>query len=339
MYKQLLILMILGSSLWLASVTPPLVFAHAVPVSSIPAPNAGLSQAPPEITVRFSERIEMRASSLQVFDAYGRRLDDGQAAVDPKDPWLYRVRLRATEDGVYTVSWHVMSADDGHVTEGAHVFVVGGTAVALPSVHSHAVAVTGWLDTLARWIGMLSAVALIGLLTSSLVFCRRQLPRVPPPWYVLPWLAALFLGVGFAVYARLQQLPAAQDVWTALGILMSTSAGGVLVGKTGLAIILVGVLVASWYVTDRRPWLWGLAMVLAFLLLISDAVVSHSAATVAGRIPAIGAHVVHMSGIALCLGGLGYFTMLFWRNVFHEQSLAIELAWAIPAFSVLAVGV
>jgi copper transport protein len=81
---------IFGSlALWMASV-PPLAFAHAVPVSSTPAPNAALSQAPQEITVRFSERVEMRASSLRVFDAHGQRIDDGHAAVDSGDPWLYR---------------------------------------------------------------------------------------------------------------------------------------------------------------------------------------------------------------------------------------------------------
>jgi copper transport protein len=334
----LLILMIIRSSLWLASVVPSLAFAHAVPVTSTPAPNAVLSQAPQEIMIRFSERVEMRASSVQVFDTHGRRIDDGQAAVDPRDPWLYRVGLRHAEEGVYTISWRVMSADDGHVTEGAQVFVVGGTALALPAVEGQVVTVTGWLDTLARWLGTLGAVALIGLLTASLVFCRRRLPHVPPPSWVLPWLAALFLSAGLTVYARLQQLPAAHGLWTALGILMSTSVGQVLAGKVCLAIVLVVVLVAFWDVSDRRPWLRWLAVVLAFFQLVSDALLSHSAATVEWRSLAIGAQLVHLCGIALWLGGLGYFTTLFWRSLFPEQSPATELAWAIPAFSVLAVG-
>jgi putative copper export protein len=231
-----------------------------------------------------------------------------------------------------------MSADDGHVTEGAHVFVVGGMAVASPAVEGQAVAVTGWLDTLARWLGMLGTVALIGLLTASVAFCRRRLPRVPPPRWVLPWLAALFLSEGSAVYVRLQQLPAAQGLWTALGILMSTSVGQVLAGKACLAIVLVGVLVAYRYGTDRPSWLPWLAPVLAFLLLISDALVSHSAATVEGTSLAIGAQLVHLCGIALWLGGLGDFATLFWSRVSHEPSAATELARAIPVFSVLAVG-
>jgi hypothetical protein len=73
-----------------------------------------------------------------------------------------------------------MSADDGHVTEGAYVFVVGGTAMA-DLWGKPVTAVTGWFDALARWLGTLGAVALMGTLTTSLVFWRRRLPHVPPP--------------------------------------------------------------------------------------------------------------------------------------------------------------
>src|SRR5262249_38979251 len=103
-------------ALWLASAAPRTAFAHAVPVTSSPAPNAMLSEGPREITVRFSERVEPRASSLQVFDARGSRIDAGHAVVDTADPWLYRVTLQPLVAGVHTISWRVMSADDGHVT-------------------------------------------------------------------------------------------------------------------------------------------------------------------------------------------------------------------------------
>ena len=50
------------------------------------------------------------------------------------------------------------------------------------------------------------------------------------------------------------------------------------------------------------------------------------------------AELVHLLGVALWVGGLGYFATLFWWSTFREPSAASELAWAIPAFSVLAVG-
>jgi copper transport protein len=280
--------------------------------------------------------VEARASSLHVFNSSGQRIDDGQAAVDPENPWLYRVRLRPIEGGPYTVSWRVMSADDGHVTEGAYVFVVGESAAPGSSVVGKAVAVIGWWDALARWIGMLSSIALIGLLTASLVFRRRQLSRVPQPLHVLPWLTALLLGGSVALLARIHQIAPEESLWAGLGMLMSTAIGAILMAKIGLIIGLTGILVAYWRGSADRSWLWALALVFLMLLLISDTLVSHSAATTERRYLAMGAQLVHLVGVALWLGGLGYFATLFWWSVPRERSTN-ELAWAIPSFSSLAV--
>lgn len=317
---------------------PSSVWAHAVPRTMLPAANAVLQEAPHEIGIRFSERVEPRASSLQVLDSHGMRRDDGTAAVVPADPWLYQVTLPPLAAGVYTVSWRVMSADDGHVTEGAYVFVVGGGTISGPPEVSQVIAVTGRFDALARWLGTLGAVALMGMLTASLVFWRRRLPRVPPPLYVLPWLTVLLLASSLILFIRLERLPVEGGGWVGLDILMSSTIGQITVAKLGVTVLLIGALVGYWCVSGRRTWFWTLALALTVLLLISDAVVSHSAATLAWRGLALGAELVHLLGVTLWVGGLGYFATLFWWSTFREPSAASELAWAIPAFSVLAVG-
>jgi copper transport protein len=317
---------------------PSLVFAHAVPRTTLPESNAVLHAPPQEIAIRFSERVEARTSSLQVFDVHGRRLDEGKAAVTPGDPWLYHTALPPVGAGVYTVSWRVMSADDGHVTEGSYVFVVGEKARSLPAADGEVIAVTGWLDALPRWIGMLATVALTGMLTASCVFWRRQLPRVPSPLCILPCLVALLLAGSYTLFARFQRLPVEESGWTGLAFLLSSNIGQLTAAKIGLALLLGGACVGYWCIAKGRRGFWWLALFLTVLLLVSDALVSHSAATVAWRGLTIGAEVVHLCGIALWLGGLGYFATLFWCSTFREQSPAAELAWAMPAFSLLAVG-
>jgi copper transport protein len=317
---------------------PSSVWAHAVPRTTLPAANAVLQEAPHDIAIRFSERVEARASSLRVFDAHGTRLDDGTAAVDSGDPWLYRLTLPPLGAGVYTVSWRVMSADDGHVTEGAYVFVVGGTAISGSPEASQVVAVTGWFDALARWLGMLGATALMGLLTTSLVFWHRQLPRVPPPTYVLPWLAVLLLAGSLTLFARLRQLTFEGLEWAGVGTVMSSPIVQITAAKLGVTVLLSGVLVGYWRGAARRTWCWALALTLTTLLLVSDALVSHSAATLGWKGLALGAELAHLLGVALWVGGLGGFATLFWRSTFREASAVGDLAWAMPAFSVLAVG-
>jgi len=334
----LLMLIVSSLALWMASLPTPVACAHAGPLSSTPAPNAGLAQAPQEITIRFSERVEARASWLQVFDPQGKHIDDGHASVDRENPWLYRVGLRPVEGGTYTVSWRVMSADDGHVTEGAYVFAVGKAVPPQPSAVGKVMAVTGWLDALARWIGMLSTTALIGLLTASIVFRRQQLPHIPQPLHILPWLVVLCLGDSLALLARMHQIAPEESLWAGIGMLMSTTAGTILAAKIGLIIGLAAVLASYWCVSAGRLWLWSMALILLGLLLISDTLVSHSAATAAWRGIAIGAQLVHLVGVTLWVGGLGYFATLFWWSVLRERSITSELAWAIPTFSLLAVG-
>jgi copper transport protein len=317
---------------------PSGVFAHAVPRATQPAANAVLREAPREIAIRFSERVEARTSSLQVFDAHGTRIDGGKATVTPGDPWLYRLALPPLGAGVYTVSWRVMSADDGHVTDGAYVFAVGGTGTPPPTAVNQVIAATGWYDALVRWLGMLGAVAMMGLLTAPLVFWRRRPPRVPPPSGVLPWVAVLLLSSGVALFARLQRLPVGGGEWAGFVTLMSSGVGQVTAAKIAIVLLLLGVLIAYWWGARARTLLWSLALILTALLLLGDAWVSHVAAAVVWRELALIAELAHLLGVALWVGGLGYFATLFWWSAFCEESPATELAWAIPAFSLLAAG-
>jgi putative copper export protein len=203
---------------------------------------------------------------------------------------------------------------------------------------SQVTAVTGWLDALPRWLGMLGAIVLMGLLTASRVFWRRQLPDVPPPAYVLPWLAVLLLASSLMLSVRLQRLPVDARGWVGLGTLLSSSLGLIDVARLGVAVLLVGVLVGYWWMVGARTWCWALALVLSLLLVASDVLVSHSAATPVWKGLALSAAGAHLLGVALWLGGLWYFATLFWYGTFREPSAASELAWAIPAFSILAVG-
>ena len=119
---------------------------------------------------------------------------------------------------------------------------------------------------------------------------------------------------------------------------MSSTIGQITVAKLGVAVLLIGALVGYWWGSGRRTWCWALALALTVLLLVSDALVSHSAATLVWRGLALGAEVVHLLGVTLWVGGLWYFATLFWWSTFREPSAVSELAWAIPAFSIQAVG-
>ena len=54
---------------------PVLAFSHATPIQYLPAGSSVLSQAPAEVQIHFSERVEPRVSSIAVLGPDGSRVD------------------------------------------------------------------------------------------------------------------------------------------------------------------------------------------------------------------------------------------------------------------------
>ncbi|MDR3537351.1 MAG: copper homeostasis periplasmic binding protein CopC [Acetobacteraceae bacterium] len=100
----------------------PAAFAHAFLDRSSPAVGSSIQAAPAALSLRFTEAVEPRFSSIALLDAQGtavttgpaRAADDGLSLVVPLPP------LRP---GTYTVIWHVTSVDT-HKTEGRFSFTV-----------------------------------------------------------------------------------------------------------------------------------------------------------------------------------------------------------------------
>src|SRR5713101_5939078 len=125
---------------------PTLCFGHATPLQYIPEASSVLSRTPQEVIIHFSERVEPNVSSVIVIAPDGSRAEL-KGGIDGDDPRTYRVALKDAGPGAYSVSWKVISADDGHFAKGASVFSVGsgtrvtaGESSGFQTVHSSGVA-------------------------------------------------------------------------------------------------------------------------------------------------------------------------------------------------------
>jgi len=98
--------------------------AHAFLDHALPAVGATVAQAPAEVTLWFTQGLEVAFSGVEVTNAAGQRFDTGQVTLDPKDPQELHVPLKALAPGEYKVSWHVLSVDT-HRTVGDFSFTVG----------------------------------------------------------------------------------------------------------------------------------------------------------------------------------------------------------------------
>lgn len=99
--------------------------AHANYLRSDPAPNAHLDTPPARVLVGFSEKVKVASSGLTVLDAAGHEL--AAQAQPTADPTELVLPLPALSDGVYTVAWQTVSAEDGDAAKGYFAFEVGRT--------------------------------------------------------------------------------------------------------------------------------------------------------------------------------------------------------------------
>jgi len=99
-------------------------YAHAHLARANPAAGATVANAPGEVSLAFTQKLEPRFSTVVVRDASGKQVDKGDAHVDEADPSLLKVSLPTLAAGRYKVEWRVTSVDT-HASKGDYVFRVG----------------------------------------------------------------------------------------------------------------------------------------------------------------------------------------------------------------------
>jgi copper resistance protein C len=102
---------------------PGSTLAHSLLVRSQPERRATVTRPPEEVRLWFSERIEPAYARVSVWDAGGKQVDAGDAAVDQADATTLAVRTPGLPAGRYTVRYRVLSVD-GHIVESSFDFTV-----------------------------------------------------------------------------------------------------------------------------------------------------------------------------------------------------------------------
>ena len=107
-----------------ALVAPGPVLAHAALEAADPAPDSTIPETPELVTADFTDRLDPGLSSLTLAGPGGTILATGGVA--PGDPEALQMVLRPPTlvEGVYTVGWKAVSADDGNVETGTYAFTI-----------------------------------------------------------------------------------------------------------------------------------------------------------------------------------------------------------------------
>lgn len=96
--------------------------AHSLLLESSPATGARLAAPPPEISLRFNNRIEKKLSTIRLRDEHGAARPATVRVADGPADWL-TATVDALPAGAWRVEWRVLSTD-GHVVSGSFSFRV-----------------------------------------------------------------------------------------------------------------------------------------------------------------------------------------------------------------------
>ncbi len=270
--------------------------AHANLAGSDPAASALLDKAPAAVTMTFTEPPDPKLSIVHVLDVNGTPVEAGPVdAVAGQSDELAIALPDDLPDGVYTVSWRVVSEADGHETAGAFSFGVNvavGTAVVpsipVPVTPSPSVASVASKFLLYAGLVVLFATGVVGILAfGGNVPARRPV--------LLTGAAAGAVGaVGMLVSER-----AALGV--SMGDLLSSSTGADFLWLLGGVAFAVVAAVDASRRSGRTPLV--VAGVAAASAMLIRAIGGHAAAAATPTLQ-IGLQWFHFMAASVWIGGL-----------------------------------
>lgn len=150
--------------------------AHAYVVSTVPGIGASVDASPARVTVSFDEPVTLESKTPLVVRGQDGTIDEctGGARMNPDEATQVACVLAAPlDEGTYTVSWRVTSADT-HVVHGVFSFGVRQTASARAGETSSPLDPSGTLATLLRWLVLLGSIAIAGGIGFDRFVLRRK---------------------------------------------------------------------------------------------------------------------------------------------------------------------
>jgi copper transport protein len=331
---------LLGLLLGATLLVPWTVSAHAELASSDPAANASLPESPERLTLTFTEPIDPVSARIVLLDNRQAQVAGlGAVSLDAAGTTA-TVPFPVLQPGIYTVSYQVTSATDGHVTAGIFAFLVDPTGTQpAPALPSEATSPSSTPDVVAaRWLALASTLALLGVALFWLVSARPALAKghdvsLAAPWGVLA-LLAVGAGGGLALYLSLSARPIVEagahvghgsgfplDFASPFGSTPFANAMRVALFWAGAAFV---VATARFFAADearRRgipsPWTGGevgwlvAVMALAGLSLAGSSLAGH-AASLGGPLFAV-IDLGHLLGVAAWIGTLPGLLLLAFR--------------------------
>ncbi len=323
-------LLALVAALLALILTPALLFSHALLVRSSPAADSHIAATPTSLELWFSERPELKLTTLELSDSAGVPMDIGVlTAIAGDPPGVHATISGELANGKYTVVWHT-AASDGHASSGRFSFVLaapqsaeGSAARAAASAPSARIVIHSgrqanpvltssdvMMSTGSRWVELVALLTLVGAVIYRLFILQDA--ALPPAitadsadrtrrlaiGAVLLFLVATATRV--VSESNLMPRESSGRMHAVIGIIRDTGWGhGWTIGLVGALLMLAGL------VAGRGSYVgWAIAGLGVAAVATSEALTGHAGASI-HRLPlAVAVDVAHVLGAGGWIGGL-----------------------------------
>ena len=304
--------------------------AHAILLTSAPAPSAVLDQSPTEIALFFNEFVDTVFGKIRILDSSGNDVQTVKPIRDASNQSIVRAPISPLEPGTYVVIWRIASSDS-HPVQGSFSFQIGNTSADVSAIRNGQLLERHGLARLfdvIRWITYLGIVLLIGGIgLLQAVRTDRLSPRST---------LALMGGWAFAALGTLEGLIAygphisGYKIYKAVDLSLLSETLTTQYGKMQLArLVLLGVIGALITVIQfRGTWWWKIgawASLVGVTLTLSLA--GHPVATNPVAL-SVGLDMLHVLAVSLWVGPL--LIIVYDRNMWlatDESTSAPSLRW------------
>ncbi|MDR6878467.1 copper resistance protein CopC [Bacillus sp. 3255] len=294
---------ILAMMLLSALVAPQSASAHASLVQATPESGAKLASSPPQIAITFNEQLDAGLYYIKVFNHDGDEMTSNRAVLNKEQTGVF-LDLPKLPEGVYLVSYHVISAD-GHPVGGSYPITIGNPpqedALDLPTAHANHDHGAGPLTTkvllqyASRGLWYLMVLALAGwvIWLRMLGTENGRAARTALASWTLNLQRAQLVSLLFLIFTHVEDLLGGGGVEELWKLLTATN-----VGISWLLLLALSFL--GFGVIGRWAWLdlvWPLGLLAAKSF-------SGHAASFTPVWATIGLDWIHLAGAAMWVGGL-----------------------------------
>ncbi len=290
--------------------------AHAELLSSDPQPGAVLDEAPTQVTLTFTEPVEMSLGAIRLFDGSGTSIDIGAARHPDGRGEAVEIDLPDLANGSYVVDWRVVSSDS-HPVHAAFTFQVGPDSNLAAGLLDEVIgsSQTGSTAGIGLSVSRSLVTAAIAIVFGGLLFCglgivpfgrsQRLVIGTAAVVGAISGLLALPLEVGYTAGRSLGVITDG-SAWRAV---LDTDIGVAWLVRATVIAVTAAVLFAT-RSRSRATW-WQLILIVGLVAVgTASAYGGHGAA---GRWHYLGvfATMLHVTAMAVWLGGLAMLLISF----------------------------